>query len=451
MNSAFAAGEWKEVVAADGGSFDRLGQAIACSGDLLVAGATGDDDLGNNAGAVYLFDTANATQLRKLRAHDGVAGDSFGASVAVSGTRIAVGAPEDDDAGDASGAVYLFETTRLDEAGYQPMKLVASDAAAGDEFGYSVAIGNGYVVVGAWKDGDSGDNRGAVYIFDASSGAQLRKLTASDAAPSDQFGGAVGISDSFVVVGSPFADAKGVDSGAAYFFDSASGNQLRKITAIDGTTGDVFGAAVSAYGGKCLIGAPGFDSNDSDTELGAGKAYLYALTTGSQVAQLSPRDGAADDRFGSAVALEDLAVIGAFFDDDGASSAGAAYVFDLTGVQKHKLVHPSPASSDFFGQAVAISGRNVSVGVPQDDPSGSSSGSISIFDISGSAPDLVVSISGQDVVLTWIAAPGATYRIHHSSTLATWEPLSGVLGGGSYTHVSALGEPRRFYILEEIK
>ena len=96
----------------------------------------------------------------KITASDGANNDRFGESVAVGSGRIVVGAYEDDDNGSSSGSAYIF-----DLAGTQLAKITASDAAANDNFGISVAIGNGRIVVGANGDDDNGSISGSAYIY----------------------------------------------------------------------------------------------------------------------------------------------------------------------------------------------------------------------------------------------------------------------------------------------
>jgi hypothetical protein len=47
----------------------------------------------------------------------------------------------------------------------QKQKLTASDAAPGDEFGYSVAVSGYAVVVGAFGDNDAGIWSGSAYVY----------------------------------------------------------------------------------------------------------------------------------------------------------------------------------------------------------------------------------------------------------------------------------------------
>ena len=159
-------------------------------------------------------DASIATQLAKLVADDGAKYDDFGISVAVSDGIAVVGARSKDS---RFGAVYLFQMSSSDDASSwtQVAKLKANDGAASDWFGYSVAISDGTIVVGANRDDDKGSESGAAYVFemsspdDASSWAQVAKLTADDGAKHDHFGNSVAISDGTIVIGAYADDDKG--------------------------------------------------------------------------------------------------------------------------------------------------------------------------------------------------------------------------------------------------
>ena len=95
------------------------------------------------------------TQAAKLTASDGAAYDNFGISVAVDGDTVVVGAPGDDGAGADSGSVYVFvKPTGGWATSTETAKLTASDGAALDYFGYSVAVDGDTVLVGAYQDDD---------------------------------------------------------------------------------------------------------------------------------------------------------------------------------------------------------------------------------------------------------------------------------------------------------
>ena len=160
-------GVFKKLLASDGAAKDYFGNSVAVSSDgsTIVVGANGDDDKGTDSGSVYIFTKqANGSylQIQKLVASDGAANDYFGWSVDVSadGSTVVVGAFGDADKGTDSGSAYIF-TKQVNGSYLQVQKLVASDGVAGDYFGYSVAISNTSVAVGAYNH----LTKGAVYVY----------------------------------------------------------------------------------------------------------------------------------------------------------------------------------------------------------------------------------------------------------------------------------------------
>ncbi|MEM9566556.1 MAG: choice-of-anchor Q domain-containing protein, partial [Actinomycetota bacterium] len=164
-------GAWTQeakLLASDGSGNDNFGSAVGISGDRAIIGAFGQDANGSSAGAAYVFVEAPAgtwTEEAKLLASDGATGDNFGFSVDLSGTVAAVGAVVDDDNGSSSGSAYSFV---LDSAGWSEVdKLLASDGASGDQFGWAVGIDGGSIIVGARDDDDAGASSGSAYVFGA--------------------------------------------------------------------------------------------------------------------------------------------------------------------------------------------------------------------------------------------------------------------------------------------
>ncbi|NNE68566.1 MAG: hypothetical protein HKN33_18520, partial [Pyrinomonadaceae bacterium] len=168
-------------------------------------------------------------QTKKLTASDAALGDGFGWSVAISGDTAIVGAYANDDGGSDSGSAYIFERNQGGANNWgEVRKLTASDAAAGDNFGYSVAISVDTVIVGAFGNDDGGIDSGSAYIFEQNQGGannwgEVRKLTASDGAAFDRFGWSVGISGDTAIVGAYGNDDGGNDSGSAYIFERNQG------------------------------------------------------------------------------------------------------------------------------------------------------------------------------------------------------------------------------------
>jgi hypothetical protein len=365
-----------KLTASDGAGGDYFGVSVAISGDTVVAGAYGDDSW---KGAAYVFDrdqggADNWDQVAKLTASDGAADDHFGVSVAISGDTVVVGAHRGDS---IQGAAYVFARDQggADNWG-QVAKLTASDGTGGDYFGYSVAISGDTVVVGAYLDDDQGDASGSAYVFarnqdGADNWGRLAKLTARDGAADDYFGYSVAISGNSIVIGAIFDDDQGDSSGSAYVRSGDLWGQRQKRTH-DGAADDCFGYSVAINGDIAVVGAYGVNSNQ-------GAAYVFERDQGGadnwgQVVKLTASDGAANDRFGRSVAISgEVIVAGAYLDDDQGDASGSAYVFgrDQGGAdnwgQVAKLTASDGAANDYFGTAVAINSDTVVVGADGDD------------------------------------------------------------------------------------
>jgi hypothetical protein len=315
--------ELAKLTAADAAPGDVFGENVAIDGDTVVVGARGDN---NVTGAVYVFRASDGEQLAKLTATNGAAGDHFGHSVAIDGDTVVVGAR---GANSVTGAAYVFHTTDGWDT-HTEIKLTASDGASEDLFGQSVAIdaGAGAVVVGASQSRKAGGT-GAAYLFRTTDGGatygQLAKLTAADAAAGDGFGWSVAIDSGTIVVGAYGDDDA---AGAAYVFrTSDDGIVYSKLTASDAAADDQFGVSVAIDGATVVVGA----YQDGDAGIGSGSAYVFRTNDGSatydQVAKLTASDGAVNDAFGISVAIDGATVVVGAAQWLNAGS-GSAYVFE---------------------------------------------------------------------------------------------------------------------------
>ena len=376
----------------DGAAGDRFGFSVAISGATAIVGADLDEDNGFTSGSAYLFDTTTGRQIAKLLPNDGAEDDRFGFSVAISGATAIVGAVLDDDNGDWSGSAYLFDIT----TGRQIAKLLPNDGVAGDFFGNSVAISGATAIVGASGDDDNGSLSGSAYLFETTTGRQIAKLLPDDGAAGDFFGFSVAISGTIAIVGAFLDD----DMGSAYLFDTTTGRQLFKLLPKDGAMFDGFGRSVAISGATAIVGAP----YDDDNGFLSGSAYLFDITTGRQIAKLLPDDGAAVDIFGLSVAITGTtAIVTTLGDDDNGNDSGSAYLFDTTmGRQIVKLLPDDGAAGNGFGRSVAISGppgKEVAiVGTWRDDDNGFHSGSAYLFDAAGTPGKCPWDVNGDGVV-----------------------------------------------------
>lgn len=275
----------KKITAPDRGIKDNFGESVDISGDYIIAAADGQDfsdTSGSNqkidAGAVYLYKKDNGGNnnwglFKKLVAYDRADNDLYGYSVAISGDLVVVGtAFQDYDLStniiNDAGAAYVYEKDKggTDNWGLQK-KIIASDRTVDDVLGWSVAISDSTIVLGA-PGQDSSENganylslAGAAYIFQKNYGGtdnwgQVKKLVASDRTASDEYGESVHISGSYLVVGSREQDssATGTDylasAGAVYVYHQNHGGtnqwgQVQKLVASDRAASDKFGEAVA--------------------------------------------------------------------------------------------------------------------------------------------------------------------------------------------------------------
>ena len=354
-----------ELTASDGAAGDELGYSLAFSGSTIVAGAPGARAPAGQGGqgAVYVFSQPaggwkTTTQSAELTASDGAAGDELGDSVAVSGLAIAAGAPEHPVAGHGGlGAVYVFVAPASGwKTTTQTAELTASDGATSDELGYSVAISGATIAAGASGHAIAGQGgQGAVYVFSApASGAwqnaiQAAELSASDGAAGDRLGDSVAVWGSTIAAGSMLhAVGANGEQGAVYIFSApASGGwktttQTAELTASDGAAGDGLGYSVAISGATIAAGAYNH-AGGAGSEQGA--VYLFSQPasgwkTTTQTGELTASDGAAGDELGYSVAISGATIAaGAPERAIGASSQqGAAYVFGSPAVQ----ITPSP-------------------------------------------------------------------------------------------------------------
>jgi len=408
-----------KIVASDAEANDRFGFSVSISGDYYIVGAYYENTGGSFAGAAYIYGPIDLTfdvkQMEKdvaenkiifeknheflmhlvkdnetkIQASDAEADDYFGISASISGDYCIVGAYREDDGGSNSGAAYVFHRTGLNswDSG---IKIVASDAEADDQFGYSVSISGDYCIVGAYGEDDGGSNSGAAYVFhrvgintwDAGT-----KIVASDAEADDQFGWSVSIDGDYCIVGATGEDTGGSNSGAAYIFHRTGTNTWdagTKIVASDAGASDNFGYSASVDGDYCIVGAYGETSN-------TGAAYIFHRTgtnTWDAGTKIVASDAEASDYFGYSVSISgDYCVVGAFHEDTGASNAGAAYVFHRVGLNTWdagtKIVASDAEESDLFGNSVSIDGDYVVVGAYREDAGGSSAGAAYIFHRTG--------------------------------------------------------------------
>ena len=293
------------------GDSDNFGTSVAIDGNTIVIGArfeAGTNNTSADSGAAYVFSRTGTTwtQDAYLKASNAGALDEFGTAVAVSGNRIAVGAPFEDDGGQEAGAVYIFENRS--PGWIQQQILRVSDAAAGDFFGTSLALSGSRLVIGARGEDDMGNGSGAAYVFTRSEIAwqQETRLKAASPSATAEFGTSVALSGERVVCGAPGEDSVANNQGGAWTFHRSTfgwGTGTRILATNEGA-GDGFGGAVAISGLKISAGAKGEDGN-GDTFSNSGAAYAYTLDPKSYTEWIAAQGFSGNDALETATPKND--------------------------------------------------------------------------------------------------------------------------------------------------
>ena len=338
---------------------DEFGRAVDIDGNYAAIGAPGDDP----GGAVYIFDVTTGQQVNKLALPAAEEGTAFGWSVEINESSVLAGTPfaESRTWSDPNGPGTAFLYDAL--SGVQRAELKSNDSHFGDLFGWSVALEGPWAIVGAPRHNGTASLAGAAYLFDLRTGLQTFKLTGSDTARQDAFGVDVDISGDLAVVGALWHDDGAESTGAAYVFDVTTGEQISRMVTSDRARGDRLGMSVAIEGDRVLVGAYA----DDDDGKSSGSAYLFDAHSGETLFKFTAEDAALEDHFGWTVDMSGgIGAIGAITDPNQGLLRGKAYLFDLTkGTQLAKLVPDISHPFDRFGSAVAIDGRVTLAGTPE--------------------------------------------------------------------------------------
>ncbi|NOX19451.1 MAG: hypothetical protein GXO87_14380, partial [Chlorobi bacterium] len=394
------------LIPADNSTDDRFGISVSITGDYLLMGATGNDDIGG----AYIYQTTNGgvdwEEKQFLVAPDAASADNFGVAVSLSGNYAVIGADQNDDNGQASGSAYVFKLTA---SGWQiQAKLLPDSGTEYDFFGASVVLQGDIAIVGAWQPSYSktieragneperlspNAEAGSVYIFKRSGNNWLQqvKLQSPASTSTKSYGCSLALDNNIAVVGSYFEDNA---KGAAYVYKTTDGgatwNAIQKLTAPDGAAGDNFGTTVSISGNYIFIGAP-FDDINGDGDVGS--AYVFTTTDGGNSwttqTKLTASDKNEEDRFGTVSVAGDYALIGAYQNDDNGNDSGAAYIFQRSGNdwnQIKKIIPADGVAYDYFGYITALSPDYMLFGLPFNEDNGYESGKAYVANLADVVP-----------------------------------------------------------------
>lgn len=229
---------------------------------------------------------------------------------------------------------------------------------------------------------------------------ELHALIAADGAPVDVFANSIAIDDDWAIVGVWADDDNGPTSGSVYLFeyDGVAWQRRQKLVTPDGVDFDYYGVSVGLSGDTAVVGAPGED--DLGGESGSVYVYERGVDAWEFVTKLHPQDLAADDHFGTSVAIcGDTLLSGAWTEDPGGVSSGSAYVFRRVAgvwVEEQKLVPDDAEAYDWVGFAVALDGETAVVGAPFDDDLGNKSGAAYVFEHEAGGWNQIAKLTADD-------------------------------------------------------
>jgi len=403
----------------DPGDLQQFGISVAMSPGRIVVGSPNDGDGGLSAGAAYVYELIGCAWMRqqKLLAPDAAAGDVFGVVVAMEDDVIVVSARDRHEAGQLTGAVYVFEWTGAEWEFAVKLLPPAPIPHPGDHgFGNGVAISGDVIVVGSPDDTLCGPNAlcGVAYVYvrtgsswrdESSPMVATTKLVATTPVPSSHFADQLAVDGNIIV-----ASAPNVAGGAVYVFEKPAGGwganpvttETARLVSATPTLGAAFGIRLDVQwddieGDLIAIGAWTDDYDGTDS----GAGYIIREPPGGWAGTipLTPVLAShlidAEDSFGMGICIDgDRVTIGAPYGPppviSGGVESGSLYVFEHDGstwvdVQHLQVldVENGGAYDPSFGYAAALSRSVLVVGALDDDnAAGKDAGAVYVFNIS---------------------------------------------------------------------
>ncbi|MFT4540330.1 MAG: WD40 repeat protein [Planctomycetota bacterium] len=338
----------RRLQGADSVGDDMFGLSVAIDGNLAVVGAPWEDEVGNKAGAAYVFDVSTGDQLAKLLPAPGPQG-WFGSAVAIQGDTILVGAPEE------ASPVFIFDAGTFQQSGV----LLPTDSA-NTGFGRQVALDGDRVVVSSHSRLSASSVNGSAYLFELSTRTELAKVMAPAPYDNAYFGWSVAIHDSIVVVGSvlDFEAAIGSPSslGALYQYEAADGSFVRKILPPGNVSTWWLGSSLSVDGSTIAAGSATFTGSSLNE-----RTFTYRATTGALIEVFQSQ--VPNEAFGTGVAMEGTKlIVGSPRHSGAAADSGVARVW-CTSCPGSNYCQPSPNSTGAPAQISACG----SLGLAQQD------------------------------------------------------------------------------------
>lgn len=324
------------------------------------------------------------TNLNLLQASDGAAQDWFGMSIAMTDEYMVVGTP-----GDVGGSIYVYTLDNNGNWGNE-QKLVTPDNGGNDFFGYSVSISGNTIVAGAHINNAGFVNSGAAYVFTVDGSGQwafAQKLTAFDASPNYYFGSSVFVSDNYMAIQSA-GDLINNNSGAVYMFEqdiNGVWNYVQKLSHDNPSTEAWFGSALSISGDHVVIG----NALDSDLSYNAGAVFTFQRDVNGvwgNMKKITAPDWEEGNYFGQAVSIDgNTFAVGAPYSGDSGPYTGSVYIYELgaNGLWDfdQKLEANNLQQHSAFGFSVDLLEGNLLVGAFSNDQAALNAGAAYMFSL----------------------------------------------------------------------
>jgi len=334
-----------KILAFDGDYNDYFGKSLAIDDNWLVIGALYDDVNGEKSGSVYVYyyDDVDWQFHSKLIPPDGAPYDRFGYAVDISQGNIVVGAVYDDDIGEDAGSVYVY--TYDFDLWTLKTKLHSSNQNAEDFFGVTVSIDSNKLAVGSVYNDQNGINSGSVsiFVYDGTNWEETQILLAPDGADYDLFGNDLAIDNNRMIVGAFHKDAGYLNSGSVYIYNFINDifDFSFSLASSDQSINDNFGLSVSIFDNYISVG-----SVDDDNGINSGAVYIYEIDDYSVLNEIKyiPEDVSEYDEFSGSISLYNSNVlVGSQFDDDLGDSSGSAYLIAYKGCSNELACNYNPS------------------------------------------------------------------------------------------------------------
>ena len=349
----------------------EFGESLAVGGSFLAVGAPNETSAQQaGAGNVYVFNSSTGSLLETLTSPSPQLLGAFGWSVAVSGNSVIVGAPgENASQVPAAGHVYIFSAT----TGKLLKTLSSPNPGSGGEFGGNMASSGSLLAVGAVMENTTVGFAGRAYVYNVTTGSLIGTLQSPNQQYEGEFGSTTYAMPGYVIVGAQNeTTGNNVGAGRVYVYNAANLSLVKTLTSPNAQEDGEFGFSLAGTGSTLIVGAP-FETVDGVSQVG--NVYAFSIASGAllQTFSGSTANQTLAPDFGLAVATGNgLIAVSAPYNGTQVSSTvitgGAVYLYNATSfAQISAMTAPSESSgyySSTFGFALAMGPGTLSVGDP---------------------------------------------------------------------------------------